>query len=269
MKKIKSDQKTSGLSIAFRGLRATIKFIVSLVLVVAFQSIVRSQQHYQLGSHISEQVSVFDKTGANLGLQKLIADSGAELSVVFIFGGGGMGHQRAEKNGGLWGPGSYGDMHIVRSLHNHYKDKVAIIAIAVPPVFHSDLLGYQKGLFFSDKASPDYQKALRSFVDSTQASFEQGTIPVQPFYDNDFNLLISQQQISLQNKSVPAKTWHGAFRAKNETQHYGVPNLWLIDSNGKVIADPFRGNVYRPHGGSININYTLNDVVEVIDATLQ
>ncbi|MFT6409000.1 MAG: hypothetical protein ACJAQ6_002423, partial [Arenicella sp.] len=158
------------------------KFITSLALLMTFPSIANSQEYYQLGSRISDQVTVSDSNGTELGLQKLIADSGAELSLVFIFGGGGMGHQRADKNGGLWCPDSYEDMHIVRSLHNHYKDKIGIIPIAVPPVYHSELLGHDKGLFFTDRASPEYQKAVTSFVDSTQMSFEQGTIPVQPFY---------------------------------------------------------------------------------------
>ena len=250
------------------GFKVTCKVVVSLLLLASFPSIANDQQHYQLDSVISEQVTVTDKTGAELSLQKLVADSGAKLSVVFIFGGGGMGHQRADKNGGLWCPDSYEDMHILRSLHNHYKGKLAIIPIAVPPVFHSELLGYTKGLFFRDKANPDYQKALMSFIDSTQTAFKQGTIPVQPFYDNDFNLLISRQHSEQRSKVTPIKPWHGAFRAENETQHYGVPNLWLLDASGKVIAEPFRGNIYRPHGGAISINYTLKAVVDVIDANL-
>lgn len=261
MKKIKLDKSQNSFNLTF-------KLIVSLLLLATFQSSANSQQHYQLGSHISEQVTVSDKAGAEISLQKLIADSGAKLSVVFIFGGGGMGHERAEKNGGLWCPDSYEDMHILRSLHNHYKDKVAILPIAVPPVFHTESLGYKKGLFFTDKTNPDYQKALMSFIDSTQTAFKQGTIPVQPFYDNDFNLLISQQHGKLRNKVIPVKEWHGAFRAVNEKQYYGVPNLWLVDSTGKVIAEPFRGNIYRPHGGGISINYTLKEIVEVIEAKL-
>jgi hypothetical protein len=246
-----------------------LRLVMSLILLATFPSLASSQDHYQRDSYISEQVTVSDEIGTELSLQKLIADSGAELSVVFIFGGGALGHERAKKSGGLWCPDSYEDMHILRSLHNYYDDRVAIIPIAVPPVYHSELLGYKKGVFFTGNATPEYQKALRSFVDSTQSSFQQGTIPVQPFYDNGFNLLISQQQSSLRDKLIPAKIWHGAFRAENEQQHYGVPNLWLVDANGKVVADPFRGNVYRSHGDGITINYTLKKVIEVIDAKLQ
>ena len=237
--------------------------------MLVFQPKAYSQEHYQAGSHISEQVMVRDKSGAEISLLKLIADSEAQLSVVYIFGGGGMGHHRADKNGGLWCPDSYEDMYILRSLHNFYEGTVSVIPVAVPPVFHSELLGYEKGLFLKGKAAPDYRAALASFVESTQASFQQGTIPVQPFYDNDFNLLISRKQSSLRNKVNPAKFWHGSFRAENETQHYGVPNLWLVNSRGKVVAEPFRGNVYRPHGGSISINYTLKDVIEAINNQLQ
>lgn len=262
MNKITSNKSPNAVKFAF-------KVFFSLVFAAIFQSIANGQEHYQLESRISEQVTVADETGRDLSLQKLIANSGAEISVVFIFGGGGMGHKRAEKNGGLWCPDSYEDMHILRSLHNYYKGRVGIIPVAVPPVFHSELLGYEKGLFFTDRSSSDYQKALMSFVDSTQASFKQGTIPVQPFYDNGFNFLISEEQSRLRNKVSPVEKWHGAFRAENETQYYGVPNLWLVDSTGQIIAEPFRGNVYRPHGGGISINYTLKEVVEVIEAKLQ
>jgi hypothetical protein len=249
--------------------KVVIRLISVLLFVVTFPSISNSQQHYQLGSQISEQVTVADKAGTELSLQNIIAGSGSELSAVFVFGGGGMGHQRAEKNGGLWCPDSYEDLHILRSLHNHYKGKVAVIPIAVPPVFHSRSLGYEEDLFFKGRANPGYQKALMAFIDSTQAALKQGTIPVQPFYDNDFNFLISSKYSELRKKIIPVENWHGAFRAENETQHYGVPNLWLVDSTGKIIAEPFRGNIYRPHGGDITINYTLKEVVEEIEANLQ
>jgi hypothetical protein len=59
--------------------------------------------------------------------------------------------------------------------------------------------------------------------------------------------------------------WYGAFRAVDEAQFYGVPSFWLVDDSGKVLAAPFRGNVYHPHGADVRINYTYNDV----DAALQ
>jgi hypothetical protein len=243
--------------------------IIALVFVSSFQSVASSHSHYKLGSQISDQVTVTDQMGSELSLQKIISTSGTELSVVFIFGGGGMGHVVTEKNGGLWCPDSYEDINIIRSLHNRYEGKVGIILIALPPVFHSEALGYERGLFFKDRASPDYEKAVLAFIDSTQTAFEQGTIPIQPFYDSGFNLLVSQEVSLLRENTVPIETWHGAFRAKNEMQHYGVPSLWLVDSTGKIVAEPFRGNVYRPHSGATNIIYTLQDVVGAIEANLQ
>ncbi|MFT6044552.1 MAG: hypothetical protein ACI9WC_000249 [Arenicella sp.] len=261
MKLVKSDKLHRGTNIIF-------KFVTALLLLAIFQSLANGQDHYQIDSTISEQVTVSDEIGTELSLQKLIAASGAKLSVVFIFGGGAMGHQRADKSGGLWCPDWFEDMYILRSLHNHYKGKVSIIPVAVPPVYHSELLGYEKGLFFTDKTTSEYQQALTSFVDSTQSSFQHAIIPVQPFYDNDFNFLMSQQQIGLRGKLSPTKSWHGAFRAKNEKQHYGVPNLWIVDATGKVIAEPFRGNVYGRHGEGITINHTLKEVVAVIEEHL-
>jgi hypothetical protein len=54
--------------------------------------------------------------------------------------------------------------------------------------------------------------------------------------------------------------WFGAFRASGETQFYGVPSYWLLADDGTVLAAPFRGNVYHPHGGEMRINYTLAEV---------
>ena len=56
------------------------KLITSLVLVLTLQPIANGQEHYQLDSRISEHVTVSDITGKSLSLQKIIADSGAELS---------------------------------------------------------------------------------------------------------------------------------------------------------------------------------------------
>lgn len=243
--------------------------ILFLFSIVSFELYAQDQEHYQKNSVLSESIIISDRKGDEIQLRQLIENSGKELSVIFIFGGGGMGHERANKNGGLWCPDSFEDLHILRSLHNHYEGTVQIIPVAVPPVFHSGLLGYEDRVFFKGRGRDDYQAARASFIDSTQLAFSRGTIPVQPFYDHGFNLLISPVEKKLRSGSIPIKDWHGAFRAENETQHYGVPNMWLVDSSGEVLESPFRGNIYRAHGGDIQINYTLKDVIDVIDRRLQ
>ncbi len=243
--------------------------LLLLSLFVSYVSVASERHNYQLGSRISSQVVVSDKLGVEQRLTDLVATSQAKISVVFIFGGGALGHERAAKSGGLWCSNSFEDLHIVRSLHKFYENKVGIIPIAVPPAHHSHWLGFEKGVFFTGSENASYQKAIASFVDSTQASIDQGTIPVQPFYDSGFNLLADGETITLRRELSLVPSWAGAFRSKNEAQEYDVPNLWLVDPTGKIVAEPFRGDIYRPHAGEISIRYTLKDVIAAIDTYLQ
>lgn len=220
--------------------------------------------HYQLGSQVSEQVLVEDKDRNSRALRELITEQGKKLNIVMIFGGGGMGYEKTDKIGGLWCPDSFEDMHILRSLVARYKDQIGFFPIAVPPVFHSRRMGFAENVFLqADTQSNAYQEAVAAFIDSTEDAFKAGTIPLQPWYDTDFNLLVSRDLVQ-QRPESKQQIWHGAFRSATETQHYGVPNMWLLDAEGRVVAEPFRGNVYHPHGDEITINYSLKDVIEAI-----
>lgn len=225
--------------------------------------------HYDLGSQISEQIRVQDRNGSELSLRQLISRQEQNLNVVFIFGGGGMGHEKTMDTGGLWCPDSFEDMKILRSLHSRYENSLGMVAIAIPPVYHTQKLGFEnRVLLDSSKQSAEYQRAKNAFIESTQAAFSNGTIPIQPVYDAEFNLLISAEQQQSRIANQPIEQWHGAFRSANETQSYGVPNLWLVDKQGNVVAKPFRGNVYHADGNDIEINYSLNDVLAKIDELL-
>lgn len=227
----------------------------------------QDEGRYTAGSQISASVTVQDKTGNSHRLAQRILDSGHELNIVYLFGGGGMGHAQTNATGGLWCPDSFEDMHILRSLVNHYHDKLGFFAIAIPPVYHMRQLGFtERSLLDGQRGEDSHQAAREAFIDSTEQAFARGTIPVAPLYDLEFNFLISDKQARLRKYADPPQPWHGAFRAKNENQQYGVPNLWLIDGQGKVLVEPFRGNVYRAHGGDITINYTLTDVIAAIEA---
>jgi len=245
-----------------------LKKLVLVYLLLSASSHAYAQQRYlqyAAGSQIAESVVVENSHGKPESLRQLIADQGKSVYVVFIFGGGGMGYSKADKTGGLWCPDSFEDMHILRSLAGRYKDQVGIVPVAVPPVYHAKMMGFPERVFLDAGLDNDTRTAAKTaFLESTEKSFAGGTIPVQPFYDMDFNFLISAEQIELRNENYPAQNWHGAFRAANETQHYGVPNLWLLDADGKVLHEPFRGNIYHPHGTEIVINYTLQDVIDAI-----
>lgn len=228
------------------------------------------QDHYQSGSIITKKISLQDQNQTPQSLTQLLEELDKPVNLLYLFGGGGMGHERTKTTGGLWCPDSFEDMHILRSLAKHYKGLIGVIPIAIPPVFHTSKLGFAARVMLDGSSSDQkYQDALSAFIKSTQSSFDAGTIPIQPLYDLNFNLLVSEEtQEQRKSSTRPRRQWHGTFRAADETQSYGVPNFWLVDAQGKILREPFRGNIYHPHGGDININYTLKDVSAAIESAL-
>jgi len=228
-------------------------------------------EYYRKGTVIPEQVVVRDQFDAEHSLRGLMKlDASTQLQILFIFGGGAMGSERA--TGGIWCPDSYEDMHILRTLVGRYKKSpVGFIPIACPPVFNTHYLGFPKNVFLNfEKDSQEYKEALSAFISSTQAAVAAGTIPIQPWYDPRFKLLMNPAVSSaLPPEYGTVPTWQGGFRAADELQNYGVPNFWITDSNGTIVAEPFRGNVYHPHGGVITINYGLTDLISAIDKALE
>lgn len=227
-----------------------------------------ANKHYQQGSQIDIGVELIDIDGQAVGLLDLLKRGGKDINVVYIFGGGAMG--RAKSPGGIWCPDSFEDLHILRSLVSRYSSQVNFIPIGVPAVYHTKSLGFsERALLDYPIDSEAYREAESAYIDSTQLAFNNGIIPVQPYFDPRFRLVMSTHtQESLSDAYGAIPRWQGAFRAENETQHYGVPHFWILDKSGKVLTQPFRGNVYHPHGSAVNINYTLNDMVSVIDELL-
>ena len=100
------------------------------------------KSRYGRGSVISDNVFVTELNGQNIEVHKLLKQNAKPLSLIFIFGGGGLGHKRTMDTGGIWCPDSYEDLHILRTLHDNFKDEVAFLPVACPPVFHSKMLGF-------------------------------------------------------------------------------------------------------------------------------
>jgi hypothetical protein len=222
-------------------------------------------ESYGKGSLIAPQAVVADSKGSTVSLRSLLADSGSKVNVVFIFGGGDLGFGMP---GHLWCPDSFEDTHILRTLVGKYADKgVGFIAVAAAPVYHSQVMRAPARVFLDEPDdSEDFLKASKAFIDSTQASRAAGILPVEPWYDLRFALMLNRSPDLLPGKGYGAlQPWQGAFRDPAETQYYGVPGFWLVSDGGEVLAEPFRGNVYHPHGSEVSIRYTFNDV----DAALQ
>jgi len=225
--------------------------------------------HYVKGSVIGEAVFVTDKDGSSVSMRKLLAEQSGKVNVVFIFGGGDLG---SGSPGHLWCPDSFEDTHILRTLVGKYEGKpVNFIAVASAPVYHSQTLG-QPARVFLDAAddSAEFKKAKDAFITSTLAAQKDGILPIQPYFDLRLRLMLNPSPRMQPGTGFGDRAdWQGAFRDEKETQFYGVPGFWLVSDNGEILAPPFRGNVYHPHGAEVHINYTLSDVDAAIQTLLK
>jgi hypothetical protein len=226
--------------------------------------------YYEKGSTISPDIFVTDQENNQHDLISLLSQSDPDsLNVLFIFGAGAMGN--TSRPGGIWCRDTFEDLSIFRTLVDKYKNsRVNFIPIASPPVFHTHTLGAIKDVFinYADDTK-EFQDARKIFVDSTQDAVETGIIPIQPYYDIRMRLILNkglQSSFPMQYGEQPG--WLGSFRAVNESQTYGVPNYWFANSSGEIVSEPFRGNIYHPHGGPVTINYTVKDIMAAIDQSL-
>lgn len=223
---------------------------------------------YQAGDTISPEVFVSDKTRTRHSLLSILENNSPNaVNVLFIFGGGAMGHNSP---GGIWCPDSFEDLHIMRTLKDAYQNtQVGFVFVACAPVFHSKYLGFSDRLFLDlPDDSVEFKNAVKLFIDSTQVAVENGLIPQQPYYDFRLRLMMDK----FPGNSPTAGTiydWQGKFRDPNEKQKYGTPNIWLLDKEGTILTPPFRDNMYHPKpGDSSQISYTYSDVDHAIKQQL-
>jgi hypothetical protein len=238
------------------------------VALLAATAMAAQVQHLAQGSVVPREVYVDDRQGGQVGLRDLLEAQPGEVNVVFIFGGGDMG---SGMPGHLWCADSFEDSHILRTLVGKYQGKpVGFVAIASAPVYHSGALGAKNRVFLdATEDSDDFRQAREKFIASTQASMEAGILPIQPHFDLRLRLMLNSGGRTQPGAGYGERQpWFGAFRAAQETQFYGVPSYWLIADDGTVLTEPFRGNVYHPHGGEVRIRYTLADVDAALERLL-
>lgn len=243
--------------------------LLLLALLLQGSPLFAQDLHYGKGDLIDPAISINDASGSSVSLRSILAEHPQDLHVVFIFGGGDLG---SGMPGHLWCSDSFEDTHILRTLHANYADKgVHFIPVAVPPVYHSQVLG-QPARVFLDAAvgSEPLVAARQAFIDSTVAARAAGILPVDPWFDLRMGLMLNRNEGMLPGAAYgEVASWQGAFRAPEETQFYGVPAFWILSGEGWVLAEPFRGNIYHPHGGSVDIRYTLVEVEATLQGLLQ
>jgi hypothetical protein len=241
-------------------MRSALRLMVLVSALACGAAVAQGPTPLAQGGLIPREVFVSDQHGSQVSLRSLLESQPGSINVVFIFGGGDMG---ANMPGRLWCQDSFEDTHILRTLMGKYQGKsVGFVAIASAPVYHSGALGAKNRVFLdAAEGSDDFNEARAAFIASTQAAKDAGILPLQPYFDVRLRLMLNPD-----GKMQPGagygerQPWFGAFRAAGETQFYGVPSFWLVADDGTVLAAPFRGNVYHPHGAELHINYTFADV---------
>ncbi len=223
---------------------------------------------YRPGEAISPEAFVLDQKMEHHKLRELCAaGDDVMVNVLYIFGGGAMG--RENKLGGIWCKDSFEDLQIMRFIHTKYEEMpVQIIPVACAPVYSTRFYGFEARVFLDEPDdSEKFQAAAKAFIDSTQASFEAGFIPVRPYFDVR-NRLMLNARADLRPGAGYGKIydWQGRFRADDETQKYGVPSIWMLDAKGVVLDGPFHGNYY--HSDPYEIKYTLVDIDKAIEKRL-
>ena len=146
--------------------------------------------NFNQDSVIPRDVSVTDKNGSQVSLRALLEAQPGNVNVVFIFGGGDLGHNDP---GHLWCPDSFEDTHILRTLIGKYTGKpVGFVAIASAPVYHSNALDSKARVFLDDADdSADFKAARQSFITSTLAARDAGILPIEPYYDFRLHLMLN------------------------------------------------------------------------------
>jgi len=223
---------------------------------------------YKVGERIAPEAFVVDAEQRRQAIMDVIlGNTTAVVNVLYIFGGGSLANK--ERLGGIWCPDSFEDLQILRYLQRKYEfAEVQIIPVACAPVYSSEYYGLEKRIFLDEPDdSEEFQAAAAQFIESTKNAVDAGYIPLPPYFDLRFRLLFNPSE-----KWAPAAgygeiaDWQGRFRAEDETQKYGVPTIWMLDSEGVVLERPFHGNVY--HSEPYEINYTVIDIDRAVQKHL-
>ena len=223
---------------------------------------------YKIGERIATEAFVVDGNLRRRHVMDLVQqNTTAVVNVLYIFGGGAL--ENEDRLGGIWCPDSFEDLQILRYVHRKYEfSEVQIIPVACAPVYSSEYYGLERRVFLDEPdESEKFQAAVESFVKSTGKAVDGGYIPLRPYLDLRFRLLFNSSKAWAPAKGYgEIADWQGRFRAEGETQRYGVPTIWMLDSEGVVLEGPFHGNVY--HSEPYEINYTVLDIDQAIQKHL-
>ncbi len=218
---------------------------------------------YATGDSVDRSVFVLDSERREVPLLGLVRKD-TRLLYLLIFGGA-----LGEKDAGLWCGDSRSDLGIHAAMLRKFAAVgVRFVPVATPPVYAETRHGYQTGTFLAAaESSTAHVEAARGFVERTEALRASGTLPFSElFYDPRFRLLDNSGRFPHVAAYGAVHSWQGRFKACGDAQRHGTPTLWLLGPDGRVLHEPFYGNVYER--GEEKIRYREADVVSAIEAIL-
>lgn len=217
---------------------------------------------YAPGDTVDPGVFLLDSERRELPLLDLVRKD-TRLVYLLIFGG-------AEgKDADLWCGDSRSDLAIHVAMLEKYAAKgVRFVPVATPPVYAEARHGYQAGVFVgTPESSPAHGEAVLGFVARTEALRASGKLPFpEIFYDPRFRLLDNAGRYPHVAAYGVVHGWQGRFKACGDTQRHGTPTLWLLGRDGRVLREPFYGNVYERR--EEKLRYREKDVAGAIDSIL-
>ncbi|MFQ6115902.1 MAG: hypothetical protein ACE5NG_17720, partial [bacterium] len=160
---------------------------------------------------------------------------------------------------------SFEDLHIMRFVQSKYNETdVKVVPVACPPVYSSHYYGFEKRVFLDEPdGSKKFTENVTAFIEKTEDVVRTGLVPAETYYDLRLRLLFNQRKDLQPHKNYGVIfNWQGKFRGPGEHQKYGTPTLWLLNSQGMVLEEPFWGNIY--HQEPYSIRYTILDVDKAI-----
>jgi hypothetical protein len=180
-----------------------------------------------------------------------------------------LGGANGEKEPGLWCGDTRSDLVIHAAMLRRFAAKgVRFVAVATPPVYSEARKGYEAGVFLTTaESSAAHAAAVEGFIARTEALRAGGTLPfTEIFYDPRFRLLDNVGRFPHVAAYGAVHAWQGRFKACGDGQRHGTPTLWLLGPDGRVLHEPFYGNVYEPPDEKIR--YREADVAGAIEAIL-
>jgi len=222
---------------------------------------------YKPGDPISPDAFVLDKDLNPHKLLDLIKDSGAQVTMLYIYGGGAM--NKPDKLGGIWCRDSFEDSYVLRFIHEKYAENsdVKILSVASAPVYSTKSYDLADRVLLDEPDDSEaFKEARQIFIDSTEDVVFEKIIPSETYYDVRLRLLFNRREDLQPGEGYgQIHDWQGKFRAPGETQKYGTPTIWLLDADGVVLEEAFHGNIYQDQ----ELRYTVLEVDKAIQKHLQ